>query len=176
MTKAKYVLKTAGKVAKEAAEDGAAILGCAATYLSMGSMPREWAEWSHDKLGGEGYFKKHEDSIAFISGLSESAEAMCLGAVIGREAMQATGSYDLGMVGMAYLACEGMLRAFLFPLSIDHSAIYKSNLPSSLLSKGVKLTGKGARKFGNYVSDIGTHISDIYREVVEADEGKEKGK
>jgi hypothetical protein len=153
MTKAKYALNKAGEIAK----DGAAALGVAATYATPGMMPREWAEWSFDKLKGDGYFEKHEENIAAGSGSVEKGLGVfCMLSSIPVFAVTDDQALSWGLIGAgAYLLFEGDARGT--------SDEYKSNVPVSLVSRGVK----AVRKAGNY-------FSDRRHDYAEKREGKEK--
>jgi hypothetical protein len=144
--KAKYLLKTVGKMSK----DGVAALGVGATYFTPGMMPREWAEWSFNRLDGERDFDLHEKAIAPASAAIEFCEGLLFtvgGLVTGFNTD--LGEWSSGVAGLGvYMVIEGGFR-----LEESKKDRYVSNLPVSIVSNAVQEIGKEAKRFGNYVSD-----------------------
>jgi hypothetical protein len=165
---ARYALEAAGEIAK----DGAAAVGIAATYVTPGMMPREWAEASFDKLNGKGYFEEHKKLIGERSATIESCEGaltMFIGVPISLSANDPLASLGALITG-AYLVMEGVVRYVGFE-------DYKSDLPVSVISNVTGRSGEMAR--GAYegvrggAKRVGNYVSDTYHDVVEKHEGKE---
>jgi hypothetical protein len=167
---ARYALEAAGEIAKE----GVAGVGIAATYATPGMMPREWAEWSFDKLKGDGYFKKHEQDIGQASGAVEMFEGLAtfvspMALLIG---YSPSGNLDrdVAFIGTvmglgAYALFEGGVR-----LGCAGDEKYKSNLPVSIISDGIR----AASRTGEFAKKFSRHASDTYQHVAEKYQGKEK--
>jgi hypothetical protein len=163
---ARYALEAAGEIAKE----GVAGVGIAATYATPGMMPREWAEWSFDKLKGDGYFKKHEENIAAASAVVEMLEGgagfLSPMALVMGYSPSGNLDRDAAFIGPAmglgvYAFFEGVGR-----MAYAGDKKYKSNLPVSIISDGIRAasrTGEFAKKFGNHVSETYQHVAEKYQ-------------
>jgi hypothetical protein len=143
MTKAKYILKTAGELAKDAIAFSGEVVA-----MTTPAMPRELAKWSYDRLKGDGYFEANEVDLGLNSGGVEVAEGGLLALAVLIGATNPAAELAGGVVGLC-IATEGLAR------------IYKT-----------VEDGKYRPGLYGVIYDGIQHVSDTYNKVVESEKDK----